>query len=68
MVVVGKLDCGILLVINLLQSLAKRDGAVRSSLVLGVPPSPHPLKGLLGAGFAKSVAKILMAKSLEVKI
>ncbi len=34
----------------------------------GIPPSPHPLNAALGAGFAKSIRKILMAKSLEVKI
>jgi len=34
----------------------------------GIPPPPHLLKGLLGAGFAKSVCKILMANGLEVKI
>lgn len=40
----------------------------RFSLDEGIPPPSYPLKGLLGAGFAKSVGKILMAKSLEVKI
>src|ERR1700680_4153359 len=34
----------------------------------GIPPSPQPLKALRGAGFAKSFCKILMSKSLEVKI
>jgi hypothetical protein len=35
----------------------------------GVPPlPPHPVKGLRGAGCAKSVCKILRAKELEVKI
>ncbi len=34
----------------------------------GVPPLPLPLKALLGAGFAKSVCKVLMSKNLEVKI
>ncbi len=32
------------------------------------PPSPHPRNGLLGAGFAKIVCKILIADGLEVKI
>ena len=36
--------------------------------VEGVPPSTYPLKALLGAGSAKMVCKILMSKSLEVKI
>jgi hypothetical protein len=31
-------------------------------------PSPHALKGLIGAAFAKSVCKILRAKALEVRI
>ena len=35
---------------------------------VGIPPSSHPLKGLLGAGFAKMARKILMSKNLEVKI
>jgi hypothetical protein len=39
-----------------------------SSYFLGYPPSPHPRNGLLGAGLAKSVCKILNAKNLEVKI
>jgi len=34
----------------------------------GIPPPPLPLNGLLGAGLAKSVCKILIADSLEVKI
>ena len=34
----------------------------------GYPPPPVPLKTLLGAGFAKSVCKILISKNLEVKI
>ena len=34
----------------------------------GYPPPPGSLKRLLGAGFTKSVCKILIAKSLEVKI
>src|SRR5580698_1599451 len=32
------------------------------------PLPPHPLNALTGAGSAKSVCKILMSKSLEVKI
>lgn len=36
--------------------------------ILGYPPSHPPLNGLLGAGLAKSVCKILRAKGLEVKI
>jgi hypothetical protein len=32
------------------------------------PLPPTPVKGLTGAGFAKSVCKILRAKELEVKI
>ncbi len=32
------------------------------------PPSPHPLNAALGAGFAKSLRKILSPKGLEVKI
>jgi hypothetical protein len=37
--------------------------------VARVPPlPPTPVKGLTGAGFAKSVCKILRAKGLEVKI
>jgi hypothetical protein len=35
---------------------------------LRVPPSPHPVNGLLGAGLAKSVRKILRVDGLEVKI
>src|SRR5260370_29564168 len=38
------------------------------SLEGGYPPPPALLKALLGAGFTKSVRKILMSKSLEVKI
>ncbi len=34
----------------------------------GYPPPPTPLNALTGAGFAKSVCKILMSKNLEVKI
>jgi hypothetical protein len=34
----------------------------------GIPPSPHPLNALTGAGSAKTVCKILMSKKLEVKI
>jgi len=34
----------------------------------GIPPPPIPWKGLLGAGLAKSVCKILIADGLEVKI
>jgi hypothetical protein len=34
----------------------------------GIPPPPIPRKGLLGAGLAKSVCKILIADGLEVKI
>ena len=34
----------------------------------GYPPPPIPLKALLGAGFAKSVCKILMSNNLEIKI
>jgi len=34
----------------------------------GTPLPPYPLKALLGAGFAKSVGKILISKILEVKI
>jgi hypothetical protein len=34
----------------------------------GIPPPRYPLNGLLGAGFAKSVCKILRANGLEVKI
>jgi hypothetical protein len=34
----------------------------------GYPPPLPPLNALTGAGFAKSVRKILMAKGLEVKI
>jgi hypothetical protein len=32
------------------------------------PPPPCPCNSLLGAGFAKSVCKILIADGLEVKI
>jgi len=35
---------------------------------LGIPPSPCPLKALLGAGSAKRAGKILMSNGLEVKI
>ena len=41
---------------------------VRFSLAGGIPPPPLPLKGLLGAGFARMVCKILSRKDLEVKI
>jgi hypothetical protein len=34
----------------------------------GTPLPPTPLNSLLGAGSAKSLGKILMSKSLEVKI
>jgi hypothetical protein len=34
----------------------------------GTPPPPCPCNSLLGAGFAKSVCKILIADGLEVKI
>jgi hypothetical protein len=34
----------------------------------GYPPPLPPLNALTGAGFAKSVRKILKAKGLEVKI
>jgi hypothetical protein len=37
-------------------------------LVLGYPLPPIPVKTLLGAGFAKSVCKILIADGLRVKI
>jgi hypothetical protein len=34
----------------------------------GIPPPAIPWKGLLGAGLAKSVCKILIADDLGVKI
>jgi hypothetical protein len=37
-------------------------------IIVWYPPPPYPRKVLLGAGFAKSVSKILMANGLEVKI
>lgn len=39
-----------------------------SSYFQGIPSPLYPLKGLRGAGFAKSVRKILMANNLGVKI
>ena len=39
-----------------------------SSYSLDTPHPPIPRKGLGGAGFAKSICKILMAKGLGVKI
>jgi hypothetical protein len=69
MEVVDKLGCGILLAINLLEAAsdARRNSAVFVGFG-GTPLPPHLSKAWLGAGFAKSVCKILVAKSLEVKI
>lgn len=39
----------------------------RDGMGCGYPPSPQSLKVLLGAGFAKSLGKILLSKNLEVK-
>src|SRR5580692_10035951 len=39
-----------------------------NSALGGYPPPPPPLKGLMGAGCAKSVCKILSFKELVVKI
>src|ERR1051326_2914571 len=49
-------------------SFSECQGCSRFLPLRGYPPSPLPLKVLLGAGFAKSVCKILMSKNLEVKI
>jgi len=53
-----------------LWSIAQTDGTeVGKPINLeGSPPPPIPRKGLLGAEFAKSVCKILIADGLEVKI
>jgi hypothetical protein len=50
--------------------IAPNDGikAGKTLDIEGTPLPPIPLNGLLGAGFAKSVCKILIADHLEVKI
>src|SRR5258708_3124329 len=61
-------SCGIKARINSGRGLGRQDRQFGGAIFGVSPPPPYPLKGLLGAGSAKSVCKILMSKSLGVKI